>query len=78
MKINQIYNKITLTYNYNNNNNEFFNRKLKENRGRINNINYEILKMNLKDSFALNKTRKINFFEVFKVSNEDFEKSKEI
>ena len=78
MKINQIDNEITLPYNYNNNNNEFFNRKLKENRGRINNINYEILQMNLKDSFALNKTRKINFFEEFKVSNEDFEKAKEI
>ena len=78
MKINQIDNEITLPYNYNNNNNEFFNRKLKENRGRINNINYEILQMNLKDSFSLNKTRKINFFEEFKVSNEDFEKAKEI
>ena len=73
MKINQLDSQVYLPFNYNNNN-EVISRKIKENRGRINNINNEIIQMQLKES----PIKKINFFKELVVTNEDFQKAKEI
>ena len=73
MKINQLDSQVYLPFNYNNNN-EVISRQIKENRGRINNINNEIIQMQLKES----PIKKINFFKELVVTNEDFQKAKEI
>ena len=73
MKFNQLDAQVYLPFNYNNNN-EVISRQIKENRGRINNINNEIIQMQLKES----PIKKINFFKELVVTNEDFQKAKEI
>ena len=73
MKINQLDSQVYLPFNYNNNN-EVISRQIKENRGRINNINNEIIQMQLKES----PIKKINFFKELVVTNEDYQKAKEI
>ena len=73
MKINQLDSQVYLPFNYNNNN-EIISRQIKENKARINNINNEIIQMQLKES----PLKKINFFKELVVTNEDFQKAKEI
>ena len=73
MKFNQLDSQVYLPFNYDNNN-EVISRQIKENKARINNINNEIIQMQLKES----PIKKINFFKELVVTNEDYEKAKEI
>ena len=74
MKYNQIDAQVFLPEK---NNIEYLNRDIRENKARINNINNELIQIALKEKLNP-KNIKINFFREFNVSNEDFEKAKEI
>ncbi len=74
MKLNQIDVEVFLPKK---NNIEYLNRDIRENRARINNINNELIQMALKEKLNKNNI-KINFFREFNISNEDYEKAKEI
>ena len=74
MKYNQIDAQVFLPEK---NNKEYLNRDIRENKARINNINNELIQIALKEKLNP-KNIKINFFREFNVSNEDFEKAKEI
>ena len=74
MKLNQIDVQVFLPKK---NNIENLNRDIRENRARINNINNELIQMALKEKLNKNNI-KINFFREFSISNEDYEKAKEI